>query len=321
MYSLNKALNATKQTYTKVSDYEIFCKYIPGFKINTLIKSPLREDSHPSFSTYKTNNSIRFRDFSTGDSGNAIEFVKRLFKLSTVQEAYNHVSKDFKGFTVDNSYINLTEKKHINIVRQPFKKADLDFWDKYGISKDTLVRYDVFSIKNYLVNGEVKGIYTVDNPMYAYKVYDKFKIYRPLSNKSYKWRQNLTNWDLQGFAQLPNEGDTLIITKSLKDVMVLSELGYNAVAPSSESVMIPPEVISNLSKRFKKIYIFYDRDKAGMKTTRELSKKYQLDFFFINKIYNVKDISDFVKMYGSEKAKEFMDVKTKENTRQESATS
>ena len=49
--------------------------------------------------------------------------------------------------------------------------------------------------------------------MYAYKVYNNFKIYRPLADKYTKWRKNLTDYDIQGYEQLPQKGDILFITK------------------------------------------------------------------------------------------------------------
>lgn len=308
MYDIHKLLTKPKE-YDKVSDYDIYSKYIPGFKINKLIKSPLRRDSHPSFSTYATNNSIRYRDFSNGENGNAVEFVRRLFKLSTIAEAYKVIKEEFKHY-IPTTYKHFTETKNIGIVRQKFNQTDLDFWARYNITKQTLERYEVFSIKHYLVNGEVKGTYTMENPMYAYKVYNRFKIYRPFADKLYKWRQNLSNWDMQGFAQLPKTGDTLYITKSLKDVMVMKELGYDAIAPPSESSIVPVEIIDNLKERFNKIIILYDRDLAGMKTTREMFHKYKLPFYFIPKKYGVKDISDFIEKFKYETTKTFIDEQT-----------
>ena len=84
--------------------------------------------------------------------------------------------------------------------------------------------------------------------MYAYKVFDKFKIYRPLASKYTKWRTNLTTSDVQGLAQIPEKGDLLIITKSLKDVMVLYEMGYTAISAASETTFIPEDIISGLKK-------------------------------------------------------------------------
>ena len=135
--------------------------------------------------------------------------------------------------------------------------------------------------------------------MYAYKVFDKFKIYRPLASKYTKWRTNLTNRHVQGLAELPQGGGgVLIITKSLKDVMCLSEMGFNAIAAASETTFIPEDILDNLKQKWLKIYILYDRDITGMKMARKYSKKYGIDAIFVNKKFRAKDISDAVRDNG-----------------------
>ena len=142
--------------------------------------------------------------------------------------------------------------------------------------------------------------------MYAYKVDDKFKIYRPLSSKYTKWRTNLTNNNVQGYTQLPEFGNLLIITKSLKDVMCLYEMGYSAIAASSETTFIPEDVLKALRSKWKHIVILYDRDKTGMKTAREYSKRYKLDAIFVHKKFKAKDISDAVRDNGFFAVKEWL---------------
>jgi 5S rRNA maturation endonuclease (ribonuclease M5) len=134
--------------------------------------------------------------------------------------------------------------------------------------------------------------------MYAYKVDDKFKIYRPLASKYTKWRTNLNNTNIQGYAQLPESGDLLFITKSLKDVMCLYEMGFTAISPSSETTFIPDNVLESLHKRFKNIIILFDRDEAGVKNARKCSKEYGLDAIFVHKKFKAKDVSDAVKANG-----------------------
>ena len=132
--------------------------------------------------------------------------------------------------------------------------------------------------------------------MYAYKVYDRFKIYRPLASKYTKWRTNLTNRHVQGLAELPKEGgNLLIITKSLKDVMCLYEMGFYAISPSSETTFIPEDMLQSLRRKWKHIVILFDRDRTGMFKAREYSKRYKFDALFVNKRFNAKDISDAVK--------------------------
>jgi 5S rRNA maturation endonuclease (ribonuclease M5) len=184
----------------------------------------------------------------------------------------------------------------IGIVRQPFTEVDNRYWKQFHISIDTLKKFNVFSIKYYLCNRVVRGTYKDDSPMYAYKVYNKFKIYRPLASKYTKWRTNLTNRHVQGLAELPYEGgNILIITKSLKDVMCLSEMGINAISPSSETTFIPEDILRSLRRKWKKIVILFDRDATGMKKAREYSKQYKLDAIFVHKKFKSKDISDAVK--------------------------
>ena len=148
--------------------------------------------------------------------------------------------------------------------------------------------------------------------MYAYKVYDKFKIYRPLASKFTKWRTNLTNRHVQGLAELPKEGgNLLIITKSLKDVMCCYEMGFNAIAAASETVFIPEDILQSLRSKWKHIVILYDRDATGMHKARQYSKQYKLDAFFINKKFKAKDLSDAVKLNGFSIVKDWF-VKTLE---------
>jgi 5S rRNA maturation endonuclease (ribonuclease M5) len=109
---------------------------------------------------------------------------------------------------------------------------------------------------------------------------------------------------------LPKDGGSiLIITKSLKDVMVLHEMGFDAVAASSETTFIPDDILETLKKKYKHILILYDRDPTGMKNARQLSKEYKLDAFFINKRFKAKDISDAVVSTGFEQVKNWL-IKT-----------
>jgi len=144
--------------------------------------------------------------------------------------------------------------------------------------------------------------------MYAYKVYDKFKIYRPLASKYTKWRTNLTNRHVQGLAELPQEGGKiLIITKSLKDVMCLYEMGFNAIAASSETTFIPDDILQLLKSKWDHIVILYDRDKTGMLKARDYSRQYKLDCIFVHKKFKAKDISDAVKSNNYWDVKEWLE--------------
>ena len=289
---------------SKVDDYTIYSYYLGPFKPGKLMNSPLRnDDKMPSFAIFATKDgALLFKDHGTGVAGNALKFMKLYKGIQTRDELEKELLRIFRksnptsnAATVTRSYTP-REDTDIGIVRQPFTEVDKRYWKQFHISIETLKRFNVFSIKYFLCNRVVRGTYKEDSPMYAYKVYDKFKIYRPLASKYTKWRTNLTNRHVQGLAELPYEGgNILIITKSLKDVMCLYEMGFNAIAASSETTFIPDDIIKSLRRKWKRIVILYDRDATGMIKAREYSKQYKLHAIFVHKKFKSKDISDAVK--------------------------
>ena len=77
--------------------------------------------------------------------------------------------------------------------------------------------------------------------------------------------------------------------------MCLYEMGFNAIAASSETTFIPDDILQSLKKKWNHIVILYDRDKTGMKTARQYSKQYKMDAIFVHKKFKAKDISDAVR--------------------------
>lgn len=294
---------------SKVTEYDIYEAYIGKFKIGMIYNSPFRKDRNPSFGCYYSRSSkqLMFKDHGTGECGNVIKFVSLFTGITNYADILKDIVSRLK-ITNDTKLVsskqNITPTETvIGVVRQDFTKTDTDYWSQFNISLQTLKKFGVSSIKYYLCNGIVKGIYKDDNPMYAYKVYNHFKIYRPLGDKYTKWRNNLTELDIQGYKQLPKEGDVLFITKSMKDVMCFYEMGIPAISPSSESTFIPNKVLEQLKKRFKRIIILFDRDPAGIKYSRKMSKQTGLEAMFIHKKFKAKDISDAIKLNGFEEIK------------------
>lgn len=317
MYSKDKAKELANPVtlewiLSKVTEYDIYAKYIGQFKVGMIYNSPFRKDKNPSFGIFysKRTKQLLFKDHGTGECGNVIKFVQ----LYTGKTNYNDILQDIvsklnitNDTVLDSSkqYIPSTETV-IGVVRQKMTETDINYWSQFHISTKTLKKYNVDSIKYYLCNGVVKGIYKPENPMFAYKVYNNFKIYRPLGDKYTKWRNNLTEYDVQGYEQLPKKGDICIITKSLKDVMCLYEMDIPAISPSSESTWIPQTVLDDILKRFKRVLICFDRDVAGVKNLRKISLKTGLEPILVHKKWKAKDISDAIAKNGFENIKNWL---------------
>jgi DNA primase len=74
---------------------------------------------------------------------------------------------------------------------------------------------------------------------------------------------------------LPKEGgDLLCVTKSLKDVMLLHELGIPAIAPCSENLFLTDRQYEALRPNFKHCIVCFDNDMAGITNLRAIKKKY-----------------------------------------------
>ena len=317
MYSKEKAKELTdpitlEYILSKVTEYDIYAHYLGQFKVGMIYNSPFRKDKNPSFGIFysKKSKQLLFKDHGTGECGNVIKFVQ----LYTGKTNYNDILQDIVAklnITTDTKldsskqYIP-SQETVIGVVRQEFTDVDTNYWSQFHISTKTLKKFNVNSIKYYLCNGIVKGIYKPENPMYAYKVYNNFKVYRPLGDKYTKWRNNLTEYDVQGYEQLPKKDDVCIITKSLKDVMCLYEMGIPAISPSSESTWLPDTVLEDVLKRFKRVLICFDRDGPGMRNLRKISLKTGLNGLIMHKKFKAKDISDAIKANGFDKVKEYI---------------
>lgn len=297
---------------SKVTEYDIYARYLGQFKVGFIYNSPFRKDKNPSFGIFRSKKTgkLLFKDHGNGECGDVIKFVELYTGITNYNDLLNQIVKDMritnKTVLKSTKESDKSDETVIGVVRQDWTEVDKQYWSQFGISLKTLKKYNVSSIKYYLCDGVVKGVYKDSNPMYAYKVYDRFKIYRPLADKYTKWRNNLTEYDIQGFEQLPNKGELLIITKSLKDVMCLYEMGYNAISPSSESTFLPDDVLQSILKRFKRVLLCFDRDVPGCKNMRKISLKTGLKCILVHKKWGAKDISDAVKKNGFETIKNWL---------------
>lgn len=300
---------------TKTTEYDIYRYYIgDNFKLGRVMSSPLREDKTPSFSIFKSSKSgsLLFKDQATGDTGNCIQFVMLKENLS-YRQAVIRIMKDTvssnltmstKGIEIKEDYKDTSSI--ISIYKRNFNTTDDIYWNQYSITREDLKEYNVLPIHSYLINGiDSSWSNSNINPGYAYLIFNKIKIYKPLADKKFKWVSNCSSYDLQGLEQLKYSSDTLIITKSLKDVIILNKLGYNAIAASSENTDIPKNIIDHLKSRYSNIIIFYDNDEAGKIGANKIATKNNFKTIFIPD-QTTKDISDYTKAYGLEKSKELL---------------
>ena len=314
-----------------LTDLEIYRMYIKE-EVDTRgnMCSPLRDDLKPSFGFFiGESGELCFNDFVLG-SGDCIKFVMLKFGLSYF-EALSKIALDANledEFIIKNTFrTNINTSNHLktreDIVKDLNSKAlgktsrnwtlsDLAFWNKYGITKKTLDKYRVLPV-SYLHVGINKKIISADKLAFSYTEYkdgnETFKIYQP-ENVEYKWLNTHNDSTWQGWEQLPETGESLIITKSLKDVMAITDvLGLPVVSLQTESALPKEHVLDQLKQRFKTIYILYDNDfdkdtNWGRQFGKKLEERFNLMQIEIPDEYKSKDFSDLVLNHGEKAAKE-----------------
>lgn len=295
-----------------INQEALYSYYIgSSIKIGQAFNSPLRKDETPSFSIYKNNNGeLMYKDFSTGESGDIIKFTMNYFNISRRSAIFKCLSDAFRSI-LSNDLLKVIPKytyqkkvASIAIKTVPFNKADIEYWGQFNIQIDTLNKYHVVAASHVWVNDKLLWVRNDKEPIYAYLAEDKIKIYRPYSERKNKWICNTTSNIIFGEDNLPWLSDLLIITKALKDVMVLHELGYNAISPNGETTLLNRSQIEQLQKRFKKIIVLLDNDNAGIKAANKYNEQYNLKTIFLPG--KDKDISDYIKNNGIENTKSIL---------------
>lgn len=298
---------------SKYSDETYFEHYL-GFPVTKkLFTSVLRSDKKPTCSFYRNKNGdLIYKDFGTGDNFNFIGLVMEMFNLSYYQ-AINKIAADFGLIKTDiisvkaeikesTSKILDTGPTYIQVTTKSFSKEELDWWNKFGIEQELLDKYKVFSCEHVFINGRLSVSSTPNNYIFGYYFgtdngRELWKIYMPL-RKKFRFLNNISMDVLQGYEQLPESGPLLVITKSMKDSIVLKRLGIPAVAPNSEVLIISQEQMDEFHKRFKYIVFYWDRDYAGVTNLQKIRKTYPECAYFINPKNTAKDLSDCVEKFG-----------------------
>ena len=317
-------INITKDFLLSKNSEETYMSTYLGIPVKKgLLVSPLRRDHKPTASFYRNkNNELIFHDFGIGFHGNFVGVV--MFQRGcSYREALRIIAEDFgyveKQENRPNVKIKYTETKIeekqdtiIQIEKQDFQDYELKWWESFGIHKDTLKKFKVYSCKNIFLNGSLFATSSKYSMIFGYYFGKKdrkelWRIYFP-QRSSYRFLSNVSGTTIQNSGNIPTTGDLLVITKSMKDCMLLYELGIPAVAPCSEVMFLSEQQLSRLKSRFKTIVLCYDTDLTGIKFMKKIRQKHpELKYFFIPRKYECKDPSDFYKKYGLEKTRYYVE--------------
>lgn len=275
-------------------------------KIKSIFNS--REKTASMYIYMDNNNTYKYKDFSSGNGGDALNLVQTLFNFQTRGRASFKIIDDYNEYLKTNEPPVMTElKAHSKFKVSDYEirhwnNLDQNYWTGFGIGSKMLEHYNVAPLEFYVMTKEDNlGMQTnmriSTNYVYGYFREDGtlYKIYQPKlkDSKFIKVRDYI-----QGSEQLRGDKKFLVITSSLKDLMAFNKLKLTdaeSIAPDSENSMIPTNFIVNAIKHYKSVFVLFDNDEPGQKA----AQKYQKMFGIISiNLPMEKDLSDSVKVHG-----------------------
>lgn len=314
------------EIFTKFSETQVLSKVFPEItSIPCKIKSPFRVDNNPSFSIYMGDNKhLYYKDF--GDSAEKGSLLDLLCKYwgCTFNQCLEKicslmVEESNEDLVIKPKQIKTLTRKEANglskleVKTRPWRDYDIEYWRSYGIEPQWLKYTEIYPISYKIITKEGrKYIFPADPYAYVYVERKEgnlsLKVYQPYNTKGFKWCSKMDSSVISLWTKVPEYGDRIIICSSVKDALCIScQLHIPAIAPQGEGYNISDTAIKELERRYKKVFICFDTDKAGLEDGKLLAKKTG----FINVVPDLgksKDISDYYKSL--ENKEEFKKLET-----------
>ena len=325
--STKKTTLSVKREDISLTDEDIIRRYLGIDKFPCSIQSPLREDDYrPSFSMKRKDDTIIWKDFGTGETGNAVTLMAKIWHVN-YSEALLKIKLDTdhripRASLIHryNGKLHLTNDSSIKVKVREWKDWDKEFWGSFGIPTDFASWCNVFPVSHaFFTRIEEDGKkHTVTVPMdkYAYAYFEwkdgkeSIKLYQPYS-QTMKWlsKHDASVWDLWKHAFLfakKKSNKELIITSSRKDAMCLwYNLSVPAMSLQGEGYIPKPQVMQEVLDTFENVYIWYDndfthwKDNPGQDNAKKIIEMYpSVKNICIPDEYQAKDPSDLVKTKG-----------------------
>lgn len=309
MISSGRPSNDIKEVLSVTTEVNIASYYLGINTIPVVISSPLRMDNNPSFGIFSPDGvKVKYIDFSTKDNGDIFTLLMKMWRTS-LNEVCGRICRDFSKFKGD---VNVTKSvptcqvsgigrhsdSELKCKVRDWRSYDIEYWASYGVPLQWLKYAEVYPISHKIVvKGGNRMIFGADKYAYAYVEHKDgettLKIYQPFNKTGFKWANKHDRSVISLWTKVPEYGDRICICSSLKDALCLwANTGIPAIAIQGEGYGISDTAVSELRRRYKKVYILLDNDEAGVQDALKLSESTGFTNLVLPKEYGAKDISD-----------------------------
>lgn len=254
-------------------------------RLGEMICNPLRSDNNPSCYLREYNDVILMTDFGYPEYNkytcvHAVAHLNNIRLLDaarlifcrkyTAAPPQRPKSKKAKPSFHFVSYVTKDNKP-------TYRKQDAEYWLKRGINSNQLRKHNVYAVHHYYLNDKV---FYNRNLLYAYVdiATGNTKMYQPNSKYRFPYSSIDKNHINKGNTHI--KSDKCIITKSLKDLMILENLFPDINIFSFESESMIPDDLSIFDDY--EVYVLYDNDTAGIKGSKKVANKLNGTELFID---------------------------------------
>jgi hypothetical protein len=283
-------------------------------RLGRAIRSPLRDDTKPSFGIYRgQDGKIKWKDFAE-DGGDIYSLVMKIENVDFVKA----VDSLYKTL----GHIDYTVKKndkveYRRIVVTPSELIDNKIFKDMCIDPDVFLKYGGHQISDYqiltieIVNGMElikKTVYFhCDSPSFAYLRRGKcMKLYFPTKDKKYRYKAAPTDGLYFGYTE--ERKKNFILMAGEKDVLTWASIPelMSEIYPiclSGESNIFNYRLYDMIKSVCDgNIYILYDNDKTGKTRMNQICEDFPDMICLGNShdIYKQKDFNDIICEVGYE---------------------
>lgn len=312
----------------QISDSSVFLYYFGRFELGKAYNSFFRTDRNPSTTFYMSQSgALLYHDFSTGESLNCFKFVMKLYNCN-FNDALKQIAADFGLINAQTSKVSrrlLEDAKElensvksetlIQFIPDKWNSHNLKFWRLYEITQEELEENEVYPVKHLILNKIiVKNLSGASRYAYPLKWEggEGVKIYSP-HETNMKWLSSIPLSRPFGIDKLPYESNVVIISKGVKDAILLKRLFSDVIVTQNESeASLTKETIELLTRKYDQRIIIWDADIAGVNACSKFNKK---GFGYFNTPkedyikYGIKDCADFVKYFGMAALEDLLKLK------------
>lgn len=295
-----------EEILSKIDDEKLFNFYLGEFDYKKSYSSVFRTDDTPSCGIYiNKRGRLIYNDIAKNEKLDIFAFVAKKFNIS-YQSAIQKIAEDFK-YIKDKEFTpveRVPKDTKIDIQCGKWSFGPLEYWKRYTITQKELEENNVFNVRKLYINNKV--INNFDGTLrFAYTLNYKGKIlkkiYQPEGDKMYKWITNIPLHIPFGYDSLKFKSDNLIITKSVKEMIIFKRYFTDVIALQNESSASLRDVtIDFLLKKYKNIYLFFDGDSTGILNSKYYETKGLKPIYIPEDIVSesLKDSADMVKIMG-----------------------